>query len=216
VLTALTGHRPVSNVVGLASALATVVLVVRAVRTAWRINVERRRVRSNMIALNNSSESIALAVPGSHGGVVLSRGLRSRLTRQEIQVVIAHEQAHLRHRHHRHLATSAVCASALPVLHRLNENLRYAVERWADEDVAASIGSRRFVAHTIARAALQEASPSTIPALTEVGVAARVEALLSDVPAHSGLVGAAIVTNATIAGSGMTASALQLHHLGLL
>lgn len=215
-LTALTGHRPVNDVIGIISALASAIFLARAARAALRISSERRRVRADLLDLNNSSERFALAVPGRNGGVVLSRGLRSTLERNELQVVIAHEQAHLRHQHHRYLAASAVCAATVPALRRLDANLRFAVERWADEDVAATVRDRRFVAHTIARVALPSRGSSAIPALSDVGVAARVEALLQDAPPPSPIAGAAMLTNATVAGSGITSSVVQLHHLGLL
>lgn len=215
-LASLTGHRPVNPAVGIACAAATALLLAAAARAIVRIVTERRHVRAHLDELNAASERIALAVPGRTGGVVLSRGLRSALSRRELQVVIAHEGAHLTHRHHRYLAVSSVCAAAVPFLRRLDQNLRFSIERWADEDVASSVDDRRFVARTIARVALPAPAPTAVPALSDVGVAARVAALLDDTPPRSRLAGAAMITNATIAGSGMTSSIVQLHHLGLL
>lgn len=215
-LASLTGHRSVNPTVGIVSAAVSAVLLVLIARAIVGIAKERRRVRAGLAELNATDERLALAVPGRSGGVVLSRGLRSTLTRRELQVVIAHERAHLVHRHHRFLAVSSVCAAAVPVLRRLDQNLRFSIERWADEEVASSLNDRRFVAQTIARVALPASPSSAIPALSDVGVAARVTALLDDTPPRSRLAGAAMITNATVAGSGMTASLVQLHHLGLL
>lgn len=102
---------------------------------------------------------------------------------------------------------------AVPLHRCLAQNLRFAVERWADEDAAAAIGERPFVAQTIARAALPPGP--AIPALSDVGVAARVEALLKGEPPKARLAGAAMLTNATTASSGMTSALVQLHHLDL-
>lgn len=215
-LAPLAGHRPVNPAVGIACAVATVLLLAAGARAVARITAERRRIRAQLDHLNAAPERIALAVPGRTGGVVLSRGLRSTLSRRELQVVIAHEHAHLVHRHHRYLAVSSVCAAAIPCLRRLDRNLRFSIERWADEDVASTIDDRRFVARTIARVALPAPTPTAVPALSDVGVAARVAALLHDTPPRSRLAQAAMITNATIAGSGMTSSIVQLHHLGLL
>lgn len=215
VLTALAAHRPVNNTVGAICALASALMLTAIVRAASRVRSERRRVRAKLMELNASPAPVALAVPGRNGGIVLSQGLRASLTRSELQVVIAHEQAHLRHRHHRYLAASSICAAAIPLLRRADGSLRFAIERWADEDVAVQVRDRRLVARTIARVALP--SPvSVTPALSDVGVVARVEALLQDAPQPSRTAGAAMVTAATVAGSGVTSSAIQLHHLGLI
>lgn len=215
-LTALAGHRPVNGAVGVACAIASALMLVACARAAIRVFLERRRIRKGLAELNASPEPIALAMPGGAGGVVLSQGLRAMLTRKELQVVIAHEKAHLRHRHHRHLTASAICAAAIPLLKRTDATLRFAIERWADEEVAAEVGDRHLVARTIARVALPQPAISTIPALSDVGVVARVEALLKEAPPSSRAAGAAIVTTASLAGSGVTASAVQLHHLGLI
>lgn len=214
--TALAGHRPVNATVGVMCSIATVLMLAAVARSAVRIHGERRRVRTATPELNASPTPIALAVPGRHGGVVLSHGLRTTLSRPELQVVIAHEQSHLRHRHHHYLSASSICAAAIPLLRRTDASLRFAIERWADEDVATSLGDRRLVARTIAKVALPSEGSSVIPALSDVGVAARVEALLQDAPPPSMAAGAAMVTAATIAGSGVTSSAIQLHHLGLI
>lgn len=215
-LTALAGHRPVNDAVGVACAVATVFMIAAFMRAAVRVRREWRWARAASLELNASDDPIALALPGRSGGVVLSQGLRASLTRPELQVVIAHEQAHLRHRHHRYLAASSICAAIIPLLRRTDRSLRFAIERWADEDVAIKIRDRRLVARTIARVALPASGASVTPALSDVGVVARVEALLEDPPPPSRAAGAAMLTAASIAGSGVTSSAVQLHHLGVI
>lgn len=215
-LAALAGHRPVNEAVGVACAVAAALMVAAAARAAFRVRHERRWMRAAAQELNASDDPIALALPGRRGGVVLSQGLRAMLPRPELQVVIAHEQAHLRHRHHRYLAASSICAATIPLLRWTDRSLRFSIERWADEEVALKVRDRRLVAHTIARVALPSLGATVTPALSEFGVVARVEALLQDAPPASRAAGAAMLTAAGIAGSGVTSSAVQLHHLGVI
>ena len=213
--TTLAAHRPVSRTVGVMCLVLGALLLASAANAARRVWVERRGARAMSSDLNRSTALLAMAVPGRRGGVVLSRGLRASLSREELRVVICHERSHLRHRHHRLLALSMICTAALPPLRRLDRNLRFAVERWADEEAATAVGDRRTVARTIARVALPRTASSSIPALSDTGVAARVEALLAEPPATSRFAGAAMLTTAGVAGSGVTSSMLQLHHLGI-
>jgi hypothetical protein len=215
-LAALAGHRPVNEAVGVACVAAGVLMAAAAARAAWRVRHERRWMRAAAKGLNASHDAIALAIPGRRGGVVLSQGLRTTLPRAELQVVIAHEQAHLRHRHHRYLAASSICAATIPLLRWTDRSLRFAIERWADEEVAVKVCDRQLVAQTIARVALPSVGATVTPALSEFGVVARVEALLEDAPPASRGAGAAMLTAASIAGSGVTSSAVQLHHLGVI
>ena len=215
-LATLAGHRPVNAAVGIICTGLSVLMAAAVLRALLRIRKERRRVQAGADELNGSSDPIAMAVPGRRGGIVLSRGLRSSLSGRELQVVIAHEQAHLRYRHHRYLAASSICTAALPFLRRVDDNLRFAIERWADEAAASKVRDRQLVARTIARVALPPTGTRVTPALSDVGVVARVEALLEEAPPPSTIAGAAMLTTASIAGSGVTSSALQLHHLGLI
>jgi hypothetical protein len=193
--TTLAAHRPVSRTVGVVCLVLGALLLASAANAARRVWVERRGARAMSSDLNRSTALLAMAVPGRRGGVVLSRGLR--------------------HRHHRLLALSMICTAALPPLRRLDRNLRFAVERWADEEAATAVGDRRTVARTIARVAVSGTVSSSIPALSDTGVAARVEALLADPPGTSRFAGAAMLTTAGVAGSGVSSSMLQLHHLGI-
>lgn len=160
-----------------------------------------------------TSEPVAFVVPGRPGHIAVSSGLLELLNAPERRVLFAHEGSHLRHRHHRYLVAADLAAAALPVLRPLRAHLRFATERWADEDAAARVGDRRLVARAIARAALATtpATPVVLP-LARYGVAARVEALLSDQPSSR-----AVEATLTLALLGLVAatvsSTLQLHHL---
>ncbi len=74
--------------------------------------------------------------------------------------MLAHERAHLRHRHH-HLRGLAEFAAALnPLLASARDAVAYLVERWADEAAADDVGSRQQAAAALARVALTTATPS--------------------------------------------------------
>jgi Zn-dependent protease with chaperone function len=124
---------------------------------------------------------------GRRGGrVVVTTALLERLRPAERRALFAHERAHLAARHDRFLLAVQLAARANPFLRPLRSAVAYTAERWADEEAARAIGSRRTVARAIGRAAL--VSRGT-PAPTLAGLAApgpvprRVAALLGPPPA---------------------------------
>ncbi|ROO87200.1 Zn-dependent protease with chaperone function [Actinocorallia herbida] len=124
----------------------------------------------------------AFAVPGSPGRIVVTSGMRDRLTDTQYAALLAHEQAHLEAGHHRLVLLADLAGAVHPALLWVARRVGYLVERDADERAAAEIGSRRTVANAIATAAL--ASHATAPAaglyLARPGaVPRRVRSLLS-------------------------------------
>jgi beta-lactamase regulating signal transducer with metallopeptidase domain len=117
--------------------------------------------------------------------VVVTTALLDRLEPAERRALFAHERAHLAARHHRFLRAVQLAARANPFLRPLRTAVTYAAERWADEDAAHAVGSRRTVARAIGKAAL--VSRGT-PVATLAGFAAagpvprRVAALLGPAP----------------------------------
>lgn len=158
-------------------------------------------------------EPVAFVVPGRPGHIAVSSGLLELLDAPERRVLFAHEGSHLRHRHHRYLVAADLAAAALPVLRPLRAHLRFATERWADEDAVATVGDRHLVARAIARAALgaTPATPAVLP-LARYGVVARVEALLSDQPSSRAVEVALSLALVGLMAATVT-STLQLHHL---
>ncbi|MFC8583265.1 M56 family peptidase, partial [Streptomyces sp. NPDC057217] len=78
-----------------------------------------------------------------------------------------------------------LAARANPFLRPLRTAVAYSAERWADEEAAAEVGSRRTVARAIGKAALlaPRAPAATLPALAAVGpVPRRVAALMRPAP----------------------------------
>lgn len=191
-------------------ALMAAALTRRALR--WRRTVARL-AHDGPLEVLVTPEPVAFVVPGRPGHIAVSSGLLELLDAPERRVLFAHEGSHLRHHHHRYLVAADLAAAVLPVLRPLRAHLRFATERWADEDAAATVGDRHLVARAIARAALgaPPAPPFALP-LARYGVAARVEALLVEQPSSR-----AVEATLTVALGALIAatisSALQLHHL---
>lgn len=205
------GHAPVSRIMGVTTVAAVGLMslsALRRIRSTWR---ERRVLSSAQQVVLDSAEPLAYSLPGRDGGILLSRGLRSGLSRPELRVVIEHEISHLRHRHHRYLLAGTICAAMVPFLRGVDRQIRFAVERWADEDAARAVGDRHLVAATIARVALDGTS-SAVLAFSGSGVLERVEAMLDEPPVTSDLTGATLLATTGITASTMTAPALQVHH----
>jgi len=155
----------------------------------------------------------AYAVPGRPGHIVVSAGMLRVLDAGERRVLLAHERSHLRRGHHRYLWVAGISAAVFPVLRPLRTRVRFAVERWADEDAASEVGDRRLVARTIFRASLAESGPAPALGLAGLGVRARVEALLDRPDTASALHGVALASGLAALGVGVAGSTVQFHHL---
>ncbi|WP_433438473.1 M56 family metallopeptidase [Nonomuraea sp. CA-141351] len=105
----------------------------------------------------------AYAVPGRRTGggrIVVTTAMLRTLNAAERRILIAHERAHLRDRHHLYRAAAAVTAALNPLLRALPAAVEYTTERWADERAAADAGDRRTTARAITRAALAATNPA--------------------------------------------------------
>lgn len=205
-------HASVDPWLGAAATALLALGAVRAVRSvrAWR---RHRCAEGGALALVSSDDWFAYSLPGPGRRIAVSSGLVEALDRDELAVVLAHERGHARHRHDRHLLAAELAASLVPPLEWLRRRLRYALERWADEEaVHAADGDRKRVAFTLAKVALGPSeTPGPLAAFNGLGVAARVEALLRPQPLrHEGLwtstigLGVAAVT---------LSAAVQAHHV---
>ncbi|HEV7707740.1 MAG TPA: M56 family metallopeptidase, partial [Asanoa sp.] len=140
----------------------------------------------------------AIAVPGTPGHVLITTGLLRALDGRERRVVLAHERAHLRHRHDRLVSVAAAAAAVNPLLVPLRDAVAYQAERWADEEAAAQVGDRGLVARCVAKAAL---AASPVLALGGTSVVERVHALRR--PAPRGRWTRLLVPGAVVAGIGV-------------
>ncbi|MFE9028114.1 M56 family metallopeptidase [Streptomyces iakyrus] len=197
---------PYDEVVGKAAIPALCAVVVAWVRTVRRHGRVRRRAHRALAGLRETEVAVlpdavpyAYALPpgGRRGGgvpragagrgrVVVTTALLDRLRPAERRALFAHERAHLAARHDRYLLAVQLAARANPFLRPLRTAVAYTAERWADEEAARVIGSRRTVARAIGTAALvSRGTPlPTLAGLAAPGpVPRRVAALLGPAPA---------------------------------
>jgi hypothetical protein len=182
---------PVNWLVAAGCAIVLPACVLNASVTAWRrvavLLAARRESRvlstAGSLAVIDDPVPTAFALPGSPGRIVVSSGMLQALAADERRALLAHERAHLRHRHHMFVLIMQVAAALNPLLRPVSKAGGYALERWADEDAAAAVADRRLVARAVARAALAaKRVPSAALAATGGPVPARVQALLAPPP----------------------------------
>lgn len=131
------------------------------------------------LAVIDHPDLCAYAVPGRPGRIVVSTGLLRTLDARERRAVLAHERAHLTHRHHLHQTVAHLAAAANPLLRPLPHAVALACERWADED-AATTCHRDTVANALTRAATPTRTlptPAVVLAAAITDITTRVHAL---------------------------------------
>lgn len=148
----------------LASAAALVMVCVAVASAAFVIRRGRAFVASfahassfagrERVVVTPQEAADAYAVPGRPGRVVVSAGMLRALDPTDLQVLLAHEHAHLNHRHHLHATLVRLAVAANPFLRPLARAADFQIERWADEIAAQEAASRHHVATTISKAAV--------------------------------------------------------------
>ncbi|GAA4876602.1 M56 family metallopeptidase [Kitasatospora terrestris] len=175
--------------VGAASAWA-------AVRTLRRHDSRRYHAAIRGAAAGRAGDLVVLpdakpdafALPGRPGTVVVTSGMLGSLAPDEQAVLLAHERAHLRCRHHLLALTADLAACLHPALRALRAPIAYQCERWADEQAAAAVGDRRLAARAVGRAALAASAtplarrPASVLTATAGPVPRRMSALLAPPP----------------------------------
>ncbi|MDH2387773.1 M56 family metallopeptidase [Streptomyces sp. HNM0663] len=198
---------PYDEVAGTAAIPALFAVLLSCGRATWRHGRVRRRAAQALagggvsasagggVAVLPDRTPYAYALPGSRrarraGRIVVTAGMLAGLDCAERSALLAHERAHLTGRHHRFLLAVQLAARANPFLRPLRTAVSYTAERWADEEAAAAVGSRRAVARAIGKAALiSHAAPVPVSASALAGFAVagpvprRVAALLAPAPA---------------------------------
>ncbi|MFE6595077.1 M56 family metallopeptidase [Streptomyces sp. NPDC057781] len=184
---------PYDEVAGKAAIPALCAVLLACGRTLWRHGQVRRRARRALAGLPDTSVAVlpddvpyAYALPGwRRDRVVVTTALLRCLEPGERRALFAHERAHLAARHHRFLLAVQLASRANPFLRPLRTAVTFTAERWADEEAARTVGSRRVVARAIGKAALVSRG---VPVATLAGVATpgpvprRVAALLGPAP----------------------------------
>jgi len=95
----------------------------------WHRLLAERSIHTADVEVVELDEPVAYAVPGSPGHVVVPTGMLRRLQPEEQRVLLAHERAHLRHRHHRYLQLVDLAVAAVPLLVPMRAQVRFATER---------------------------------------------------------------------------------------
>lgn len=205
----LPDYRPVGAIIGIGSLAAAAAGTVRAIK----VLLHHRRLRCTdtcPLEIIDTDEIYAYTLPGPAGTIAISSGLRDALDSSEFDVVMAHEEAHARHRHDRYKLLALLATAFIPQTQSVATRLDFYIERWADEEALNQTGAdRRLAARTIAKVALAGASPSPALGIADHGVAARASALLAPMeqPAATIRFQSAVVIMATVA-----LALYQLHH----
>ena len=142
----------------------------------------------------------AFAVSGRPGRILISSGLLRLTNSRELRVVLEHERAHLRHAHHRLRGLTELAAALNPLLRSSREAVAFAVERWADEAAAETVGDRQLAARALAKVALAGTAitQATYLAFHRNAVPARVAALQSPAVPSWPLLAVAALAPATL------------------
>jgi len=143
-----------------------------AARALWHrggaIVAAHRRARSlpgaGQVVVTEDDAADAYTIPGWPSRIVITAGMVRVLTARERQVLLAHERAHASGAHYLFTSAARLAAAANPLLRPVAAQAGYTVERWADEQAAASSGDRPLTARAVARAALAvSAAPPARP-----------------------------------------------------
>jgi peptidase M48-like protein len=221
------GPIPVPVPVSVAAGGALVFAAVAALLD-WRRSREPMRWLRSLRADASDGELIVVrspailahAVPGlprMPGRILVSDGMLRALDPDERRVMLEHERSHLRHRHDRYRALVRLAARINPLLRPSIAATDFLLERWADEDAAVAVGSRRIAARALAHAALATTSAhrrDPAAGFAAQGVASRVTALIAPTQASGSrlplLLPAALATIASLT------AALAAHDLAHL
>ncbi|MCF3130020.1 M48 family metalloprotease [Streptomyces olivochromogenes] len=200
---------PVPEAIGIAACLALVVVACRVHRALRAERATRRALRRLAEGQPADTELIvaasdvprAFAIPGRPGRILVTSAMLGALRPAERRILLAHERAHLAHRHGLLVTAAALAAAANPLLVPVRRTVAFLVERWADEQAAAAVGDRAATARTLARAALTAGRARTACALnfTDRAVTRRIAALQTAPPPRLWSAAAAVLALGALA-----------------
>ncbi|MEP6598325.1 MAG: M56 family metallopeptidase [Actinomycetota bacterium] len=154
-----------------------------ALRGAYRLAAALPAPGGELAVIDDPAQH-AYAVPGWPGRIVVTSGLLRSLPASERRAVLAHERAHLTHRHHLHHTVAQLAAAANPLLRPIPAAVALSTERWADEH-AANTCRRDTVADALTHAVTSARSPATpavVLAAAATDVVTRIRALRAPAP----------------------------------
>jgi hypothetical protein len=183
---------PVPETIGVAACAALAVVVWRVCRAVRAERATRRAMRQLREGHPADTELIvaasdvpqAFAIPGRPGRILVTSAMLGALEPAERRVLLAHERAHLAHRHGMLVTAVALAAAADPFLAPTCRAVAFLVERWADEQAATAVGDRGAAARALARAALTtcRTRPRRALGFTDRAVTRRIVALQTSPP----------------------------------
>ncbi|MDC2957670.1 M48 family metalloprotease [Streptomyces gilvifuscus] len=201
---------PVPDVVAVLALLLLAVAVGRIVGAVRARRATRRTLRrlceghppGTELVVAASPRPQAFAVPGDPGRILVTSAMLAALRPAERRVLLAHERAHLTHRHAFYVHAATLAAAANPLLLPVRGAVAYLVERWADEQAAGAVGDRRTTARALARAALVSHGADCALQFADRAVTRRIAALQTTPPRRLRPVAAAILTVGALAALG--------------
>ena len=176
-------------------------------RTAWvrehlgwlAYSARQRTVHLNRVWLLDSPDPLAYCLPGKNMRIVVTSGTLEHLTEPELRAVLAHEQAHLKGRHHLLLTWIRLLDTAfpgVPLLRAAATDVPELVE-WAADDHAAREAGPHALAHALGvMATAQVRSPESALSMSGACPVRRVRRQIGPRRGTSGVVenlGAALV-----------------------
>ena len=183
--TAMRAALPVPYWFGGLAGAAVLVLLLRAAARIVGISVDLIRAErvcrdlrgdGPIVILDNVSAD-AYTIAGVRGCIVISQRLFAALDDAQRRVLTAHELSHLHRRHHLYIHLVDLAANANPLVRPAAQAIRFAVERWADEDASAALGDRRRTGRALAEIALLRSRLTTAPTASPVEFPAAVPQL---------------------------------------
>jgi Zn-dependent protease with chaperone function len=175
------------GIVASAAVFAGISTAVRRIRglVTMRRMIARGATTGPLIVIDDLRVA-AFATPVGGGRVAITTGMLRLLHSDERRALLAHESAHLRHRHYWWVTAADLAASVCPPLRATAQMVGESAERWADECAATAVGDRKVVARALARAAVSAAPLQPAGGVTAVGghVVDRVQAMLAPPPAR--------------------------------
>ncbi|MEV0774535.1 M56 family metallopeptidase [Streptomyces sp. NPDC050428] len=195
----------------LAAMVMTAVLAVRRIRDSRREQGRHRLVTDALAAYGpgplrrvrilEDPVPAAFCIPGSRrdGRIVLTRGALALLTADQVAATVAHEQAHLRFRHHAAIVLANVATVAVGwsgALRNYAGQVRRLAEMAADDHAATEHGRRTLASALLEMCTVPETGGGALPAMTGADPAERIRRLIAPAPSRTGRVPRALAAGA--------------------